>query len=308
MSDSDSRPKIFSVPPPPTDEIDQEWGGGSSPNKEIPANPLAGAGSLPSPEATSKPIPTQPSAKLETKPEPAKPTDKSAPVRADAHDEDEDDEDEDDEDEDDEDEDDEDEDDEDEDDEVRTRASAAPVTRSVQQRSLDDRLPEWIPWAVLGVLVVGGVVGGLTLGSSPKSEVTARAPSPPPATAAPLKAAPRELGMPRGDMGETIEASHFLVQYQGSMHAAAGITRSKEEAKKRAEEGLSKVKKGGDFAQAVTEYSDEPGAATRGGKLGAFTRQRMIKPFSDAAFALKPGELSGVVETPFGFHVIKRTK
>jgi parvulin-like peptidyl-prolyl isomerase len=108
---------------------------------------------------------------------------------------------------------------------------------------------------------------------------------------------------------ETVEASHLLVAYQGSRRAAPTVTRTKEEAKKRAEEALAKAKKkGAEFEKVVAEYSDEPRAAERGGKLGAFTRRRMAKEFSDAAFALKPGEISGIVETPFGYHVILRTK
>jgi parvulin-like peptidyl-prolyl isomerase len=96
--------------------------------------------------------------------------------------------------------------------------------------------------------------------------------------------------------------------YKGSMRAPATITRTKEEAKARALEGLAKVKKGEDFAKVVAEYSDEPGAAGRGGALGSFTPDRMVKPFADAAFALKVGQVSGLVETDFGYHVIKRTK
>lgn len=72
--------------------------------------------------------------------------------------------------------------------------------------------------------------------------------------------------------------------------------------------GLAKLKGGADFTDVVREYSDEPGAAERGGALGEFKRDRMVRSFSDAAFALQPDELSGVVETPFGFHVIMRTR
>jgi len=96
--------------------------------------------------------------------------------------------------------------------------------------------------------------------------------------------------------------------YKGSKRAPETITRTKEEAMARALEGLAKLKKGEDFAKVVAEYSDEPGAGARGGALGSFTPDRMVKPFADAAFALKVGQVSGLVETDFGYHVIKRTK
>jgi len=105
-----------------------------------------------------------------------------------------------------------------------------------------------------------------------------------------------------------VAASHVLIQYKGSMRAGANVTRSKDEAKKLATDVLNKAKKGQDFVALAKEYSDEPGAKDRAGALGKFTKQQMVKPFSDAAFALKPGEVSQVVETDFGFHVIKRTE
>lgn len=136
----------------------------------------------------------------------------------------------------------------------------------------------------------------------PAPEPEAAAPAPeaaPPAPTPPAAPPPEEA---------KVAASHVLIQYKGSMRSAPTVTRSKEEAKKLAAEVLAKAKKGQDFAGLAKQYSDEPGAKDRAGALGKFGKGQMVKPFSEAAFALKPGEISGLVETDFGFHVIKRTE
>ena len=107
---------------------------------------------------------------------------------------------------------------------------------------------------------------------------------------------------------DAVAAQHVLVAYKGAEKAPRGVTRSKADAKKRAEEVSAKAKAGSDFSALVAEYSDDPAAKERQGSVGKFTREKMARPFSDAAFALAVGESSAPVETLFGFHVIKRNQ
>jgi peptidyl-prolyl cis-trans isomerase D len=106
---------------------------------------------------------------------------------------------------------------------------------------------------------------------------------------------------------ERVKARHILVSFTGARNASgAGALRTKDEAKKRAEDALRQVKApGADFAKLASTLTDESAGKSRGGDLGFFTREDMVKEFSEAAFNLQAGQLSGVVESPFGFHVIK---
>jgi peptidyl-prolyl cis-trans isomerase NIMA-interacting 1 len=105
-----------------------------------------------------------------------------------------------------------------------------------------------------------------------------------------------------------IGAKHILVMHVDSKSKPETIKRSRAEARARAEELHAKLMKGADFEEMVKEYTDEPGGGERHGDLGVFDRGAMVKPFADAAFSLKVGQISGVVETQFGFHVIRRTE
>ena len=98
---------------------------------------------------------------------------------------------------------------------------------------------------------------------------------------------------------EQVKASHILIKV-----AADATDAQKAEARKKIEDVQQKIKNGGDFAELAKEYSEGP-SNVRGGDLGYFRRGQMVKPFEDAAFALQPNEVSGVVETQFGYHIIK---
>jgi foldase protein PrsA len=91
------------------------------------------------------------------------------------------------------------------------------------------------------------------------------------------------------DAGQ-IRASHILVKTE-----------------KEAKDLLAKIAKGEDFAKLAEKYSTDTGSGAQGGDLGYFTKTDMVKPFSDAAFALKKGQVSGIVKSQYGYHIIKVT-
>jgi len=82
-------------------------------------------------------------------------------------------------------------------------------------------------------------------------------------------------------------------------------TLTKEEARKKSEALLARARKGEDFAKLASENSDDPGSKDKGGEYDFFGHGKMVPEFEKAAFALKPGEISDLVETQFGFHIIK---
>ena len=77
------------------------------------------------------------------------------------------------------------------------------------------------------------------------------------------------------------------------------------QARKQADDLHARLAKGEDFAALAKQYSQDPGSAVKGGDLGFFGKGMMVKPFEDTAFALKPGELSSVVKTAFGYHILR---
>lgn len=103
---------------------------------------------------------------------------------------------------------------------------------------------------------------------------------------------------------ESIRASHILIQEQrdstGKIADSIGTYN-------KAKSLLDRIKNGEDFAKIAEENSDDPATKTKGGDLGFFDRRRMVQPFDSAAFMLKKGQVSGLVKTAFGWHIIKLT-
>lgn len=100
---------------------------------------------------------------------------------------------------------------------------------------------------------------------------------------------------------EQVQASHILIKVDQNADEA-----TKKAAKTKCEDLLKKVKAGGDFAALAKENSECP-SKEKGGDLGMFEKGKMVKPFEDAAFAMKVGDVSDIVETQFGYHIIKLT-
>lgn len=97
-----------------------------------------------------------------------------------------------------------------------------------------------------------------------------------------------------------LAARHILLAFPG------GVTQPQKDSVRRRAETVRGQLSNANFADMAKRHSSDPGSATRGGDLGAFGREEMVKPFSDAVAALRPGEISSPVETQFGYHIIQR--
>jgi parvulin-like peptidyl-prolyl cis-trans isomerase-like protein len=189
----------------------------------------------------------------------------------------------------------------------------------------------WTPHAVLGVLILLGVLGffgffNRWLGflaankgapeSSQKPVPTAPA-APKPATTAPTPAKTITIP-PRGTAAPdavTYGAKHILVQWKGSMRASADITRTKEEALKRAKFVAKKAKESkasktrdADWSKLVAEFTDDPTTKGKAGDLGTFPPAGFDPKFVEGLTKTAVGDVSDAVESGFGYHIIWRTK
>jgi len=116
--------------------------------------------------------------------------------------------------------------------------------------------------------------------------------APPPEEAAPV--------------GERVLVRHILVAYEGAPAASPKLRRSKAEAQALASKLRDRALHGEDFAALAKEYSDDAASARDGGRLPPFGHGAMVPEFEAAAFALPENTISAVVESPYGFHVIRR--
>jgi peptidyl-prolyl cis-trans isomerase NIMA-interacting 1 len=122
-----------------------------------------------------------------------------------------------------------------------------------------------------------------------------------PAVAEAPKAAP-----PKGP--SNIGARHILISWRGTQGGGFLVDRNKEEAKALADELRARIRQGEKLSDLARQFSDDAGSKPGGGDLGVFRRADMVKPFSEAAFGLEVGQISDVVESPFGYHIIERTQ
>jgi len=99
---------------------------------------------------------------------------------------------------------------------------------------------------------------------------------------------------------EQVRVRHILIRVEPN-----ASQKEKEEAKKKIMEIKSKIEKGEDFATLAQKFSEDPGSKERGGDLGFIARGDTVEEFEKAAFSLKEGEMSGIVETKFGYHIIR---
>lgn len=98
---------------------------------------------------------------------------------------------------------------------------------------------------------------------------------------------------------DEVKCSHILFKTTGETPQQAAQTQAT------AQKVLAQIRAGANFAEMAKKYSQDPGSAAKGGELGWIQRGQTVKPFEDAAFSMKPGQISGLVKTEYGYHIIK---
>jgi hypothetical protein len=134
------------------------------------------------------------------------------------------------------------------------------------------------------------------------------APTPAPTDTSQNTAKPPPRATADEDDPKRIGARHVLIQWMGADRAGKSVMRTKEQALVLAQEVLKRARAGEDLGRLAVEYSDEPNAGARGGSLGRFSKGQMVGAFDAVVFKLSVAEISNVVETPFGYHIIQRTE
>ena len=154
---------------------------------------------------------------------------------------------------------------------------------------------------------------GLLITTGCKKTAPEAAPADPNASAESAKTpntapVPTPPANPKPAKREFFAGAHILIAYKGANRAAPTVTRTKDEAEALAKSLTAQAKKApGDFAELAKKHSDGP-SGPRGGDLGVWPQGRMVPAFDKAIAGLKVGEVTGPVETPFGFHVMKRNE
>lgn len=123
----------------------------------------------------------------------------------------------------------------------------------------------------------------------------------PPVSEEEIRAAFESQGAALGQRPENVSFRQIIIEPEPSDSARA-------EARRTAEQVLDELREGGDFEVLARRYSDDPGTRERGGDLGWFRPGRMVPEFERAVLAMRPGQTSGIVETDFGFHIIRLEK
>lgn len=151
-------------------------------------------------------------------------------------------------------------------------------------------------------------IGALGLGCKKQEQAPAPTPAP---TAAPKPATPPGDSLEGVELPSKMALSHILFAYKSAFRAAPDVTRSKDEARKAAEETLAKLKGGAKFEELARTQNDDPMAKTRKGLMGTFPQhilRRLAPSLVRTAVKLPVGAISDVVETRFGFEILRREK